>query len=343
MNRDKNLDLYKGVLIILVILGHAIQFGFGPQYRFSELFYDDFMFRAIYTFHMPLFMTISGFLFYYSNSKSYQSVILSKIKYIGIPFLSYFVIIYGLIFYFANADSFYFIDFINKMRINMWFLSSLLLNCMIVSSTVHFFKKRELVYLVFAFIFVLFHVLSDDIIPSHHKFMFFYFLVGYWCCNKFGVFFICNKVLLVSLLSLLFIFTLFIFDKELFVYGSGLCIIKEGRLSLQQLFIDIIRYVIGIVNGLCFCSVLVLLNKYRWFSKISDYLLHLGNNTLAIYGVQSIAFILISELLELHEVCIPYNYVIPIAWVIIVIIISELFILVSDKSKLCRFLFLGRK
>ena len=84
MNRDKNLDLYKGVLIILVILGHALQFGFGPQYRFSELFYDDFMFRAIYTFHMPLFMTISGFLFYYSNSKSYQSVILSKIKYIGI-------------------------------------------------------------------------------------------------------------------------------------------------------------------------------------------------------------------------------------------------------------------
>lgn len=292
---------------------------------------------------MPLFMTISGFLFYHSNLKSYQSVLLSKIRYIGIPFLSYFIIIYGLIFYFANADSFYFIDFFNKMRINMWFLSSLLLNCMIVSSTVHCFKNKKIVCFVLAFIFVLFHVMSDEIIPSHHKFMFFYFLAGYWCCKKFDKFFVCNKVSIVFILSLLFIFTLFIFNREIFVYVSGLCIIKDGCLSIQQIFIDLIRYVIGIVNGLCFCSVIALLNKYRWFSKISNYILHLGNNTLAIYGFQSIAFILITELLELYEICVPYNFVIPIVWVIIIIIMSELFIHISNKSKLCRILFLGRK
>lgn len=338
MKRDSNIDLYKGGLIVLVILGHALQFGFGPQYRSLESFYNDYLFRAIYTFHMPLFMTISGFLFYHSNLKNYQSVILSKVKFIGIPFLSYYIIIYGLIYYYADANSFYFIDFIKKMRINMWFLSSLLLNCMIVSTTVHFFKKKVLFLLVF----VLFHILSDEIIPSQHKFMFFYFLVGYMYSEKMGQFPVCNSLFFIFLLTLFFIFTLFVFDKKMFVYGSGVCVIREGCFSMQQILIDLERYVIGIVNGLWFCSVLVLMNKFMRIGKVINYLLHLGNNTLAIYGFQSVAFILISEYLEQYDVCFPFNYITPIVWVVIIILLTELFIIICNKSEIGRAFFLGR-
>jgi len=51
--RLRNIDLFKGTLILLVILGHMI-----PEAI------DDSLWRTIiYSFHMPLFIGISGFLF----------------------------------------------------------------------------------------------------------------------------------------------------------------------------------------------------------------------------------------------------------------------------------------
>ncbi|HET8886151.1 MAG TPA: acyltransferase family protein [Salinimicrobium sp.] len=51
--RLKNIDLFKGILIVLVILGHVLQ---GKM--------DEAIWRTIiYSFHMPLFIGISGFLF----------------------------------------------------------------------------------------------------------------------------------------------------------------------------------------------------------------------------------------------------------------------------------------
>jgi len=54
------LDNLKGLLIILVVMGHVIQYSVA-DYQHNE------MFRFIYSFHMPLFFTISGFLTYKEN------------------------------------------------------------------------------------------------------------------------------------------------------------------------------------------------------------------------------------------------------------------------------------
>ena len=62
------LDNLKGLLIILVILGHAIQFTI-PEYR------DNLAFRLIYSFHMPLFFFISGYL---ANRGCYKSGVIRK-------------------------------------------------------------------------------------------------------------------------------------------------------------------------------------------------------------------------------------------------------------------------
>ena len=59
MNRNRFLDYAKGLLILLVTIGHAIQFA---VYQKGEGFWDDPVFKAIYVFHMPLFMGISGYL-----------------------------------------------------------------------------------------------------------------------------------------------------------------------------------------------------------------------------------------------------------------------------------------
>lgn len=93
--RDTTLDFAKGFLIILVVLGHSIQFSLGPDWLESKQFFDNVVFKTIYSFHMPLFMLISGYLFYYSNKKNLRTLMISKLKAIGIPMLS-FVLLYNI-------------------------------------------------------------------------------------------------------------------------------------------------------------------------------------------------------------------------------------------------------
>ncbi|MBB6271531.1 fucose 4-O-acetylase-like acetyltransferase [Pedobacter cryoconitis] len=60
--RDKNIDALRGFAIILVILGHSLQY--------SGLKFDEnICFRLIYSFHMPLFMFISGYVSLFSVEK----------------------------------------------------------------------------------------------------------------------------------------------------------------------------------------------------------------------------------------------------------------------------------
>lgn len=82
-NRLYYLDNLKGLLIILVIRGHAIQFTL-PDYE------NVFAFRLIYSFHMPLFFFISGFL---ANRGGYKhGVIRKRALQLLLPFVTWAII-----------------------------------------------------------------------------------------------------------------------------------------------------------------------------------------------------------------------------------------------------------
>ena len=106
MKRNKNIDILKGVLIILVVVGHCIQYGNGSQYINNLSFFDNKIFKIIYSFHMPLFMLISGYLFYYSVSKrDSQYIIKSKIERLIIPSFIW-PILYGLSLIIAKGNDY---------------------------------------------------------------------------------------------------------------------------------------------------------------------------------------------------------------------------------------------
>lgn len=56
--RLKWVDFIKGFAILLVFLGHVVQFTYNGDYQ------DSVVFRYIYSFHMPLFMFVSGYVSY---------------------------------------------------------------------------------------------------------------------------------------------------------------------------------------------------------------------------------------------------------------------------------------
>lgn len=63
VKRDGYLDFLKGLAVVLVVVGHCIQFGQGEAILQGGTFFDDWAFGSIYSFDMPLFVLISGWLF----------------------------------------------------------------------------------------------------------------------------------------------------------------------------------------------------------------------------------------------------------------------------------------
>ena len=62
--RDNSLDFIKGVIIFLVIWGHMLQKT--NQSMVYDSIWDNPIYKVIYAFHMPLFMSISGYLTFHS-------------------------------------------------------------------------------------------------------------------------------------------------------------------------------------------------------------------------------------------------------------------------------------
>jgi|GEM_PF-3344836 len=82
MNRDKSLDIARGLCIILVVVGHYIPESAPSWYVAIN--------KAIYAFHMPAFMFISGYVYLLSLKKdSYVTFLAKKFKRLLIP---YFVV-----------------------------------------------------------------------------------------------------------------------------------------------------------------------------------------------------------------------------------------------------------
>ena len=86
-SRDLRIDCAKTVAIILVVVGHSVQYVFA-----RDSFDDNLLFRYIYSFHMPLFMFISGYLSFNKNI----NYIWLKNRFISlvIPFLSWIILGY---------------------------------------------------------------------------------------------------------------------------------------------------------------------------------------------------------------------------------------------------------
>lgn len=123
MKRIEWADALKGFLIIMVILGHAIQ---SVCIHRGGDFMNNYFWNLIYSFHMPAFMAISGFLAYRKNScrdiniKSLVDVIWRRFRQLIIPFLIWSIVLYVVN---HNVNDIYeYVLFPNK---SYWFLWAL--------------------------------------------------------------------------------------------------------------------------------------------------------------------------------------------------------------------------
>ena len=338
--RDVSLDVAKGILIFLVVWGHSIQFGFGYSYGESYGCYTDWIFRFIYTFHMPLFMAISGYLFYYSNKKPCKEVIISRLKSIGIPYLIYCTIMVLILIPTTQMGGARFL-MLSTYANGFWFLTSILFNCLLVSCVTLLTRRKWIVTLLLSLISVMFLFISDKYLYGTHNFMFTCFIIGY----------IYNMLIEKSLIScktkpcrllisiLLLIGCTYLYNKEIFIYVTGVDIWHEGTIDVHQLTIDIKRIAISIVASISF---LTLISWYKYIpNKISEIICNLSRYSLGIYCSSSIMLMVYYKVMGKLSIDITHNYIYPLCLSIIIVALSYSFFMRCEKIYWMNKLFLG--
>ena len=84
-SRNLTIDFIRGIAILLVVLGHNIQYGSGNDFYQMENYFDSLLFKFIYSFHMPLFALLSGYLFFWSMKRAMKYVIKKRLTSLLLP------------------------------------------------------------------------------------------------------------------------------------------------------------------------------------------------------------------------------------------------------------------
>lgn len=147
MQKLKTVDIAKAITIILVVIGH-----YAPDYapKWYTVIHD-----AIYTFHMPLFMFLSGFLYWHSGSyrKPLKPFIVNKFYRLMVPYyiISIIVITLKLLGQYVltvnkpvTANAFLEMLYLPVAGYYLWFCLALFA----IFVVVHLFREKRMLYIL---------------------------------------------------------------------------------------------------------------------------------------------------------------------------------------------------
>ncbi|MDU1889527.1 MAG: acyltransferase family protein [Dysgonomonas sp.] len=332
MAKQRNLyaDFLKGILIISVVIGHCIQY-LQCENDFS-LFWNHFLFKTIYTFHMPLFMGISGYFAYFSIAKhSIKSYAISRIKYLLLPLVAWClisVLITGLNTEMSAAA--FLGKFVYAVDHYYWFIWAIIYSSMMICVMQKWSIDKPWILLVLS-VLIMFASTSHLSLNIGREY-FIYFALGYMLgshdLSKYYQF--CRKY--IYLIAVLFVVCYIIWDPNL--YFSPFTI--EGWLT----------YLFRVFSGLV-ASVLFLVVMYLLYGKIKErpaisYLSGIGQETLGIYLMQDL-LITAYKVWIMPHVSLPLPEISYIVLALLMTGLCYLMIHLLKQNKATGFVLLGKK
>lgn len=334
--RSKKIDFLKGIAIILVVFAHSIQFSSGHYFFEKNLYFENSIFKIIYSFHMPLFMIISGYLFYYSVAKNnFWKNVHNRVMKNLVPIIAWSVIPITINLLSLNAYSIYNIAkaIVAGVVYNLWFLWAVLLCSIVVLLCNKFFKDSIMIYIL---LFIVSLFIPNILNFNLYVFMFPYFVFGY-LYNKSSREIDKNINWKIIIFGLLFIYMLNYYNYDCYIYNTGTYILNNFN---YQIFIDIYRYLIGFVG-----SVFIILLVIKFFERIPNKI----RNLIAMIGERSFIIYIITDYLfayVIKEITYSFsgvNYLLCIIGTIILIIMSNIVYMLLKKIKLTNVLLLGNR
>lgn len=339
MQRNKKIDYIRAFAIITVVIGHSIQYGSGPDYFCLE----DPVFKFIYSFHMPLFMLISGYLFYSSlNRHSFPENICSRITSLFIPIILWNIVPFIIYTWHDRPHTlrYLFNTYLSTMISNSWFLWAILYCSLAVLMVNRFFKDNILIYLGGL---ILTFILPDSHNLSLYKFMYPYFIIGYFGHKHFGRI---TGLLqspprrmrrVTAVFLIIFLVLLCFYDNDSYIYTTGYTLIGKEDVFLQ-LGIDAYRFIIGLFGSIA--MILILSPAFeKSGSRIIDIMTLIGSHSLGIYMISGLIFnyVLPGLMSGLKTV----NYLLAALESFVILLLSLMISICLKRFKLTNLLFFG--
>lgn len=282
--RDRSIDVLRGIAVVLVIWGHVIQ----ALSADTVDFFENPVFKIIYSFHMPLFMLISGYLFYISLSKrSLKGMMFNRIRKLLFP-----ILIWNTINYIVHilVEWLYHKRWTLSIRgfadslCNLWFLWAVLAASIVVTIAWKCLPGK------FKFAGLL--LLSPLCLLFPYRWqvvwMYPYFIIGFlWCRYKHYLY---GRIRGIRYFTIpLYLLLILFYDKKHYIYISEISPFHSEYGFMGQIWIDLYRWSIGLIGSITMALIVERIIKGKGvFQKIITNVEGLGRNSLQIYVLQSV-------------------------------------------------------
>ena len=274
------IDAAKGLLILLVVVGHNIQFGSGSLMLENKDYFNNAVFQFIYSFHMPAFALLAGYLMKFSVERDH--FIGKKIRGVLVPavvwsmLVSFYLICLSL--YYGSFSQAVVTDAVVKLLTYLWFLRAYLFSAAVIWFVHRYLKDSVAAYLAVLAVLL---VLPDRFNTASWKFTYVFFVSGYlWSVYKVPERLSTlkkHRIITLCIITLLFIVLFQYYSADIFVYTTGMTI-----RNVEQAGTDLYRFLIGFIG-----SGMVLWLVYITYDRIPKivkrFFLYLGRISLSIY------------------------------------------------------------
>lgn len=323
------LDLTKFFAIFCVILGHVIQQTFP-----GNPYHDSLLFQFIYSFHMPLFMMVSGYFIGKTFTMSPIRFLKKRSIQLLLPVLTFsvlFVLFYNTV-YIRLTDKAP-IDFLNYLTGGwMWFLKYLFVCSVVVYASKKMFRNDA-----WAAIFPTLLLIS---LTRTTIFRLLPFLWAGYFLNKYKnvIFKHRQRILWGSLF--LFLFFLFFWKGDYDASYRFIYLKAPIRFDMHNFLITIIRLGVGLSGSIFFITLFNVLTDRVKPGKLLTACCETGRNTLGIYCLQ--IYILEFGLDHLPvKLNFPGAIFIQLIAAFVILVICDRLVRIIKKNKWAALLLLG--
>lgn len=333
-DRIQYIDFTKGIAIFLVCLGHS------TQYLDINNYWNNPIWKFIYSFHMPLFMILCGFFFKSSINLSFKELISKKIVQLIIPTITFFLTFDTLLFlknlndFVSSSDNL--IKYLNAYIYNFWFLKCVFV-CYITAYCTKRYFHNDISSAIISIIIV---ALIPYFNTYYISFMLPFFWIGYFLSkyqkqiNKNS-----SYILLISLI--LFSILLIKWNGNYTIYHTPINLIQPEApfINIHNFKITLYRFIIGICGSSC---VILLAKKtvHKFKNKLITFISLIGVSTLGIYILQVYTLEFLIPRLYLHV-----TPILSPIYAIIIAIVEMLFcwklVLLIRKNSFLKYVLLG--
>lgn len=338
--RIGSIDFIKGVCIFLVVWGHSIQNMGG------DTFWENPVHEFICSFHMPIFMMVSGFFFCNVIDKSLLQSMKKKFMQLMVPCFGWSVVLVLILTGYLVVDQLP-VSLTGQIKTlfyetftRFWFLRSVFICYTLGMVSMRVFRNNVTACVLSILLFLL---LPDNGRIHLDKFMYPFFWMGYFLHKHIDwILRHRTKILLTSFI--LFVALLLNWEKEHYIYITSMSLYEwnDGHLYFhdfaERLSVVLYRYLIGLAG-----SLLIFLLLQRVYRPQYTMITQVGTYTLGIYTIHILIEGNILRHLSLADTgFFWFNFVITPVISLLLIGLCIGMIRLLEKNKYSSLLFLGK-